>query len=474
MDSKPIFDDIKYVHDIQKQNQWRVAQTTVQERKRKLQKLRDAVWAKRAEIHQAIYDDFKKNPVETDITEIFPIISEINHTLRHLAQWMKPTRVKAPRALFGTRSEIHYEPKGLVLILSPWNYPAALLLNPLGAAIAAGNCAIIKPSSKVPHTARFMKSFIADLFPREEVALFEGSSEVSEMLLDLPFDHIFFTGSTQVGKSVMAAAARHLTPVTLELGGKSPAIVDDTANIQKSAERILWGKYINAGQTCVAPDYLLIHEACLGPFIETARKILEARYGHSQPERQANPAYCRLVSEGHCHGLKNLLDQAVATGAKIAFGGASDQAERYMEPTLLTQVRPDSPLMGAEIFGPILPILTFRHLDDAISIIRAQEKPLALYIFSENESNIDFLVKNTRAGGSCINSAIIHLANPNLPFGGVGQSGLGNYHGVFGFRNFSHERAILRQGFIDTLKAFYPPYTDTVKKIIQCCGKYLS
>lgn len=457
---------ITRVYELQQGNRWNMAATTAAQRIERLKRLRDGLWARRSEIHQALYQDFGKNPAEADLTELLPVLAEIKHTIEHLARWMKPRRVGTPRLLLGTRSEIRYEPKGLVLILSPWNYPLNLLLNPLVATIAAGNCAIIKPSSKVPHTSRFLASFIAELFPENEVALFEGSSAVSEELLTLKFDHIFFTGSTGIGRSVMEAASRHLTPLTLELGGKSPVIVDETADLRKAAERILWGKFVNAGQTCVAPDYLMIHESRLEEFLKISRELLEARFGSTPEARQASDSLCRLVSRGHLLELKTKLDAAVEAGARVEFGGRTDPETRYLEPTLLTRVTERSPIMQEEIFGPILPILTFRSLAEPVMVIQSREKPLALYIFSRSRSNQEYILAKTTAGGTSINSVMLHLANPELPFGGVGASGMGSYHGFHGFKSLSHPRAVLTQGPLDLLKFAYPPYTDKAKRMI--------
>ncbi|MBI2340686.1 MAG: aldehyde dehydrogenase family protein [Deltaproteobacteria bacterium] len=466
-------DDIKKIFERQRANRWNIARTSARERIAKLKKIREAVWANRGEIHRVIYEDYKKNPAETDITEIYPTISEINHTIKHLSRWMKPHRVKTPLVLFGTKSEVRYEPKGLILLLSPWNYPFNLFMVPLVTAVSAGNCVMAKASTKVPHTAAFLKKFIAGLFEENEAMVVEGDHAIADALLELPFDHIFFTGSTPIGKKIMKYAAEHLAPVTLELGGKSPVIVDQSAHIRRSAERVMWGKFINAGQTCVAPDYLLIHESREKEFIEEARAVLARRYGETEAHREASPEYCRLVSEGHLKGLKKILDDSVQAGATIACGGKFNPAERFLSPTLLTKVKNDSPVMKEEIFGPILPILTFRSLDEAFAIIRSREKPLALYVFSRDRGVIEEILKNTTAGGTCVNSTVIHLGNNHLPFGGVGASGMGNYHGFYGFRNLSHERAVLRQGPIDMLKNFYPPYTKKVKRLIEVATKYL-
>lgn len=460
-------EELKNLFEKQTQNRWAVSKTTAEERIAKLEKIRNAVLNCRDEIHRAIFDDFKKNPAESDLTEIFPIIAEVNHTIKHLRSWMKPQGVKTPFVLLGTSSKIHYEAKGVVLILSPWNYPFQLLMSPLIAALSAGNCVIVKPSSKVPHTARFAKKFLGALFPEEEVAVVEGGPEVADQLLEFPFDHIFFTGSTPVGKKIMTAAAKHLTPVTLELGGKSPVIVDETADIKKAAQRIAWAKFVNAGQTCVAPDYLLLHKDQLPPFIDEFKKVVGKRYGKEITDQEKNENYCRLVSEGAGKTLQKILNAAVDAGAQVEMGGETTGDNRFFPPTLLTGVKDDSPIMKEEIFGPILPVLTWQKLDDAYAIIRKRPKPLALYIFSKNNERVKQILKETTAGGSCVNNLVIHLANSNLPFGGVGFSGMGNYHGFFGFKTFSHERAVLSQGVFDSLKTFYPPYTRFLRKLIS-------
>ncbi len=467
-------EQIQRVLELQRRHRWTMARTTAAERIRRLRRLRDVIWGRRAELHRALRDDFRKNATEADITELYPFVAEVDHAIRHLPRWMKPQRVKTPRMLAGTHSRILHEAKGLVLILSPWNYPLNLLLNPLVAAIAAGNCAVIKPSSKVPHTAALSRELLAEVFPEQEVAVFEGSSAVADALLAEPFDHVFFTGSTRVGRKVMRAAAEHLTPVTLELGGKSPVIVDRSADLDRTAERVLWGKFVNAGQTCVAPDYVLIHESIAERFVARARRVLEDRFGRDAAARRESPSYCRLVSQRHAAGLQDLLQRAVDHGARVEFGGTIDPEARYLEPTLLGGVTEDSPVMEDEIFGPILPILTYRSLDEAIRIVRARPKPLALYVFAGDDAVVDRVLAETTAGGSCVNSVILHLANPDLPFGGVGTSGMGRYHGFRGFQELSNERAVLRQGWLDTLRFFYPPYTDRVDKTIRLAMRYMS
>jgi aldehyde dehydrogenase (NAD+) len=462
-----IQNEITRVFELQRANRWKVAETTAVERIGKLKHLRALIEAKTPLIQKAIYEDFRKNPAESDLTEIIPAISEIKHTIAHLVSWMKPVRVPTPLSLFGTRSEYRHEPKGMVLILSPWNYPFNLTITPLTSAIAAGNCVIVKPSSKTPKTSAMMKALLAEVFPENEVAFFEGNSLVSDALLELPFDHIFFTGSPSVGKKIMVAAAKNLASVTLELGGKSPVIVDETADPRTAAERILWGKFINAGQTCVAPDYILMHESIVDNFVTIARQVIAARFGASIASQSESPDFCRIVTVSKARELEMLIDKSIAAGAQVAFGGKAAPDERFVAPTMLTHVHNDSPIMQNEIFGPILPVISFHTLDEAIEIIHRREKPLALYIFSQSHANIEKILGETTAGGTCVNSLIMHLANGNLPFGGIGNSGMGNYHGHFGFVTFSHQRAVLTQGWPDLLKMVYPPYTAWVKKCIQ-------
>ena len=389
--------DVKAAFERLRANRWKMAQTTTAARVDRIRRLRDALIARRYELCEAVYDDYKKNAAEVELTEVFPVVSEANHAIRHLSKWMKPLRVGTPLTLFGTHSFVRYEAKGVVLILAPWNYPFSLLVIPLLAAISAGNVVAVRPSSKVPHTSRFIASFLSELFPPDEVVVFEGDHSVSDALLELPFDHVFFTGSPKIGKKIMAAAAQHLASVTLELGGKSPVIIDRSADIRKTAERVLWAKFVNAGQTCVAPDYVLVHESKLDEFVKESQRVLTERFGKSEIDRQTSTSFCRLVSDDHHRGLAKILDAAIAAGAKVATGGTSTPAERYLAPTLLTGVTPANPIMEEEIFGPILPIMTFRDIHEAVDAVRGKPKPLALYMFAEDKTAVRS-VRRRRAG----------------------------------------------------------------------------
>jgi aldehyde dehydrogenase (NAD+) len=463
---------IERVFANQRTERWRMAATTAAERSERLRRLKRGILARTTELEAALMSDLHKHPAEVELTELQPALGEINHTIKHLSRWMRPQRVAPTLQLLGTRSEIRYEPKGVVLILAPWNYPFGLTINPLVAAIAAGNCVMIKPSEKAPATSRLLAELVRDVFDESEVALFEGDASVAEALLELPFDHVLFTGSTRIGKVVMTAAARHLASVTLELGGKSPVIVDASADIGTAARRVVWGKFINAGQTCVAPDYVLVPDDKRSAFLEAARRAVDASYGTTDEARKASPDFCRMVDDGAFARMQSLVEDAVSRGATVETGGAFDAGERYVAPTILANVAPEMAVMSEEIFGPILPVVPYRTLDEAIDFVRARPKPLALYVFADDRRTVERVLRETSAGGTAVNTVVLHLANPNLPFGGVGESGTGSYHGLFGFRAFSHERAILRQGLLSTVQRFFPPYTDAVRRNLLLLRKY--
>jgi aldehyde dehydrogenase (NAD+) len=444
--------------------------STAEQRIAKLKKLEAAVNANKQALYQALHTDLRKPEAEADLSEIMPVISEIHHTAKHLKSWMRTKRIAPTLTLLGTQARLRYEPKGVTLIISPWNYPINLTLGPLASAIAAGNTAIIKPSELTPNCSAVMAEIIRSTFDPSEIALFEGDAAVSTELLSLPFDHIFFTGSPAVGKIVMAAAAKHLTSVTLELGGKSPVIVDATADITKAANSIMWGKFINNGQTCIAPDYLYVHEKILPEFLEKSKAAIAKMYGTNA---QTSPDYCRMVNEKHFSRVKRLIDDATANGATIAAGGAAEIADKFIAPTLLTNVSASSEVMKEEIFGPVLPIIAYSDIAKPIAHINDNQKPLALYVYSKNQQIIDRVITETSTGGACINMSMLHFSHANLPFGGVNNSGIGSSHGIFGFKAFSHERAVLRDQF-STIPMLFPPYTARVKSIIKLTLKYLT
>ncbi|MBL7814979.1 MAG: aldehyde dehydrogenase family protein [Saprospiraceae bacterium] len=462
--------EINQVFEAQKANQYAVAATTASQRRAKLKKLLETVMKYRPQIQEAGYLDYKKSPEEVDLTEVYAMTTELKHTISNLQYWMNPKSVETPLTLFGTSSHIHYEPKGVVLIISPWNFPFNLTIGPLASAIAAGNCVMIKPSENTPHAAALIKKMLAEVFPENEVAVFEGDAAVAQYITKLPFNHIFFTGSPMLGKKVMAAAAENLCSVTLELGGKSPVIVDESANLKKAAKRLAWGKFTNNGQICIAPDYVYVQENVKEAFITEFKNALTEMYANA-PEQSKD--YNRIVNRNHFNRLNGYLTDAKANGATIEVGGEVDAAQNYIAPTLLTNVSMDSIVMKEEIFGPILPILTFKQLDEAIQHIQANEKPLALYIFSHNNKNIRHIINQTRAGATVVNHNTLHFSQQELPFGGSNNSGIGKGHGKFGFEEFSNARGILKQWSpFSTIDLLMPPYTGLKKKIIDLTIKY--
>jgi aldehyde dehydrogenase (NAD+) len=439
-------------------HQWTVRARPAAERARRLEALRHAIVSRREALLEAMHADFRKNRTESELSEIQLVLTELGDAIARVADWMRPVRVPTPIHLLGSDSEIRYEPRGVVLIMAAWNYPFALIFAPLVGAVAAGNCVMIRPSERVPHTNAVSRAILADVFPPDELTFVEGGRDTADALLALPFDHVFFTGSSPVGRTIMAAAAPHLSSVTLELGGKSPAIVDESADIDEAAARIVWGKFVNAGQTCVAPDYALVHASRAQAFFDACRWVLASFYGATPGARRASEDYCRIIDRASWTRLTSLLDQAVARGARIEIGGESDASDLYLAPTLLSGVDLTSPIMADEIFGPVLPVLTFQSIDEAIAVVRARPKPLAMYVFGRDHARLESLLQSTSAGGTVVNNCLIHLLNPSLPFGGVGGSGFGSYHGRFGFEAFSHARAVVTQGRPSLAHVFYPPY----------------
>ncbi|MCC5945072.1 MAG: aldehyde dehydrogenase family protein [Bernardetiaceae bacterium] len=462
------------VFDIQQDNRYNISTTTAKERIEKLEKLKDALYAHKDAFRAALQKDFRKSFAETDLTELYPVVNEIKYVIKHLEEWLEPQKVGAPTVLLGTKSHLRYEAKGVVLIIAPWNYPVNLTLMPLVSAIAAGNCVILKPSELTPHTSALLKTFIEKLFNPYEVAVFEGGVDVSQALLKLPFDHIFFTGSTAVGKIVMKAAAENLASVTLELGGKSPVIVDKTANLADTAKKIAWGKFTNCGQTCIAPDYILVEDSIADDLISLTIQQIKKFYGESAKERMLSPDYARIVNNHHFERIKNLIADAKGKGAKVHIGGTAIAEQRYIAPTILSNVNEDCQIMKEEIFGPVLPIITYSNVAEAIYSIRKKGKPLALYIFSQDKHRIEEIMAHTTAGGTCINDVLLHYFQHNLPFGGVNQSGIGKSHGFYGFEAFSNARAVLEQPTrLSAAQLTYPPYNNDVQTFIDFTLKWI-
>ena len=403
-------------------------------------------------IHEALKKDLGKSPFEAYVTEVGFVLSSISLMIKYLREWMEPEPVKTPAHLQPAKSFIVREPYGSVLIIGPFNYPFQLIMDPLVGAIAAGNCAVVKPSEATVHTAKIVKAILTEVFPQDFVQVVEGGIEETNALIHAPFDYIFFTGSAAVGKIVMKAAAERLTPVTLELGGKSPTIVDQTANIERAAERIVWGKFVNNGQTCVAPDYVLVHETVKDKLLKEIIKCVTAFYGEDSSKSED---YGRVVNMKHFERLSKLIDKEKK---HIVFGGKFDRHELYMSPTILDGVGWDNPSMEEEIFGPILPILTYQNLGEAIDRIRQMPKPLAAYLFSENEQAQEYFLGNLSFGGGCINDTVSHVGNIHLPFGGVGASGMNAYHGKASFDLFTHSKSILKKSTRIPMRIGYPPY----------------
>lgn len=471
--SAPSADEIRHAVAALRAHAPAVRQTSAAQRKRKLQRLADVLLDRRHIFYEALNADFAKAPVEIDLTEIKAVTKEIEHTIAHLDDWMAPDRVRSPLLLAGSHSEIRYEPKGVVLIMAPWNYPVNLTLGPLVSALAAGNCALVKPSEHAPHTAAALHTLIGDLYEEREVQVIRGGPDVARILTQQPLDHIYFTGSPPVGRHVMRAAAEHLTSITLELGGKSPTVVDATANLEAAAGRIAWAKYTNAGQTCIAPDYVLADASIYDALVERIGAHIHRFYGPTAAAQRASDDYARLIHDAHYERTVDLLRGARDAGAAVPYGGSHDAATRFVAPTVLTDVPLDSALMQKEIFAPLLPVLPYTTLDDALQIINARPAPLSLYVFSERESTVASLLQRTTAGSTCVNEALLHFANPNLPFGGIGESGLGRAHGHRGFREFSNERSVLRRSAgSDLLRPLYPPYDGWTRRLADWVLRY--
>ena len=415
-----------------------------------LRALKRAIQKWETRIAEALWQDLHKSYEEAYMTELSIVLGEITNHISHLKSWAAPKHVCTPLKMFPSRSKVMTEPLGCSLIIAPWNYPVQLLLNPLVGAISSGCTAVLKPSPYVPHVSKVMEEMIRETFPQEYIAVVQGNRDVNTALLEERYDIIFFTGSPSLGRRVMRAASEHLTPVVLELGGKSPCIVDKDANIQKSARRIAWGKSLNAGQTCIAPDYLLVHTDVKEKLVCALKKEFANLLGTNPREAKH---FVRIVNERAFDRLVGYIQ-----GADVVAGGEYNREERYISPTLIDNVHENSPIMQEEIFGPIFPIVTFSDTDEAISFVTKREKPLALYYFCESRKNIKKVLKHTSSGGACINDTIMHIANEKLPFGGVGHSGMSSYHGKESFKVFSHHRAVVTTTTLLDLPFRYMPY----------------
>ena len=424
----------------------------VEFRIRQLKKLYQWIEVHEQEIMDALYQDLNKSNFEAYATEIGIVKEEIRYTLKHLRKWAAPKRVPTPITQFPSKSFIYPEPYGTVLIMSPWNYPFQLTIAPLVGAICAGNCAVVKPSAYSPHTTKLMADMLRNLFQEKYIAVVEGGRQENQALLNERFDYIFFTGSVNVGKYVMEKASAHLTPVSLELGGKSPCIVDETADLKLAAKRIVWGKFLNCGQTCVAPDYLLVQNSVKDKLVRYIERYIRKMFGR---EPMQNPEYPKMINEKHFNRVLGLTEKV-----HIIYGGGSDVATLKIEPTVLDQVTWESPVMQEEIFGPLLPVLTFYDIEEAVQMVNAGPKPLALYYFAKDKTREAMMLKQVSYGGGCINDTIVHLATSHMPFGGVGNSGMGGYHGKDSFNTFTHKKSIMKKSVLLDIPIRYAPFKN--------------
>lgn len=463
---------MRHLFDLQKQHARLLATSSARDRKRKLTRLKQVIGHFRPQIQEALFKDYRKSATEVDLIEIFATVQEIQFAIDHVEKWMEPEMVHVPITQLGAKSYIVAEPKGTCLIIAPWNFPVTLTLGPLASAIAAGNTAIIKPSEFTPHINAVIKSILSEVFEEKEVAVIEGDQSVSTALLDLPFDHIFFTGSPSVGKVVMAAAAKNLTSCTLELGGKSPVIIDETAHLASAAERIVAAKFSNAGQICIAPDYVYVHESFLSAFEEKLIYFIQKFYGTTDQDRM-NGDYTRIVNQLHHQRLSSYLEDAKSKGAQVKFGGEGN--ENYLSPTVITQVNSDMKLMQEEIFGPLLPLISFTKREEVIDYIQSQPKPLACYVFAKGNALKKWYEQQISTGGLLFNDAALHFLNPHLPFGGIGNSGLGKAHGHFGFLEFSHRKSVMHvpQRW-SVASVIYPPFSEGKKKWLGKILRFLT
>ena len=443
---------------------------SLKERKSRLKALWSSVEQHEQEILDALYTDLEKPEAEALLHEIYPLKKEIQYALKNLRSWMEKRRVPTPLSMIGTRHFVLAEPKGKVLIISPWNFPVLLTLHPLVGALAAGNSIIVKPSEHTPHASKVLKKLLNSAFSEDIVKVVLGGPEVAAGLTASPFNHMCFTGGTSIGRKVMEAATKQLCSVTLELGGKSPVLVDDSANISEAAWKLAFYKFANAGQTCTAPDYILCHESKKDGLVsglkENFKKFFEGNNNGPSPD------YCQIVNETHFDRIEGYLEDAKELGATVAVGGGTDRNNGFIAPTVLCDVSMDSLVMKEEIFGPLMPIITYKNLGEAISFINKRDKPLALYLFSYNKKNQKKLTEETSSGALVFNDCVIHHTNPNLPFGGINNSGLGSYHGKYGFDAFSHEKAILKSSAWSPFKLMLPPYTKRKHALVNMIKKF--
>ena len=469
--SQNIIQHIDEIYASQKENKHLIRKLSVSDRILFLKKLEEQILFHRDQINEALHLDFRKSKIETESTEIFPILSEIRTYCKKLKNWAQPKSVSNNIVFFGSDAKIQYEPKGNCLIISPWNYPFQLSIVNIVACVAAGNTAIIKPSEFSPHTNKIVRIILEKVFDSNHVSLIEGEVEITTYLLNKKFDHIHFTGSPKVGKIIMEAASKHLASVTLELGGKSPLIIDETMDIETVVSKAMWGKLINNGQTCIAPDYILIKQSRLNEFVEAFKKHIQNTFGD---DPKSSPDLARIINHRNFLRVKGLIEDAITKGANSPYGNEYDEQELYIKPTLLTNLPNDAEILEEEIFGPVFPIITWNSLDDAIEFINEREKPLALYIFSKDKKLINQVSDQTSSGALMVNETLLHIMHPNLPFGGVNNSGIGKSTGRFGFEEFSHAKPVLKVNqLFSSTKFINYPYKPFTQKIVDLMLKYL-
>lgn len=452
--------------------QWRTSSR--KERAERIIRIQKWIETNISRIQVALHEDFKKHPAETDLSEIYPVTAAIKHTLKNLKTWMAPKKVAPGLSMTGTKAKIVYEPKGVSLIISPWNYPFNLAIEPLISALSAGCPVILKPSELSPYTSGLIQNMVEEIFDPSEVRVFNGDAEVAKKLLELPFDQIFFTGSPTVGKLVMEAASKNLSSVTLELGGKSPTIIHSDADLNDAAFKIIYGKFLNCGQTCIAPDYLLVQKDIKDQLLMELKVAIQKMYDPQYKGIEKSADLARVINLKHFNRLYSLLEDSKSKGAKVEFGGNSNLETLYIEPTLISNITEDMAIAEEEIFGPLLPILSYSTIDEAISLINNKPKPLALYYFGEESDTYKKVIHETSSGNVVFNDCVLHFLHPNLPFGGVNNSGIGKSHGYYGYLSFSNEKGVLKQrvGFNNST-LMKPPYDKKTQKIISTLIKWL-
>lgn len=471
MNEYTAIDDIKRAYDAQVQSRTIYKQNDASWRQAILRKLAQEIDRNHNLIVAAIASDFGKSAVEVEVTELMPVQMELKEAIAKLPRWMKNRKVSRSWKLFSIKPYLHYEPKGNSLIITPWNYPFQLPMAHLISSIAAGNTVMLKLSEFSPHINSVIRKIIEAVFPADHVFVVEGAIEETTYLLGLRFDHMHFTGSPAVGKIVMQAASKFLSDVTLELGGKSPAIIGPKVNLRTVIRNIIWAKFVNAGQTCIAPDYLLIDRAYQSELATLFKEEILRAFGERPAE---SPDLARIINDKQFDRLTQALNEAVDDGATIWVGGDSSAEQRYIAPTVLTDLKAESTLLQEEIFGPILPVVYYTHMDEALQLIQEKEKPLALYIFSGSDAFVQRVINHTSAGSTCVNDAMVQVMHPNLPFGGVNNSGIGQSFGWYGFRAFSHERAVADVKLMPLSKFFWFPYTDKTKRLLRLFRRFMA